>query len=139
MILISIPDKIPEQVLNYLSKKVFPKEIYVNTDLSDPLLPLDDVEIWITYGTDVTSDNLSRMSKLKWIQIFQSGVEGIPFKELKKRNVMLTNIKGIHNIPMTEYVLSVILYFTRCISRYNKYKSQKNGIEKNIRRRLTVK
>ena len=87
---------------------------------------LKDVEFWITYGFDVTKENLEQMSNLKWIQIFQSGVEHLPFDELVKRNILLSNVKGIHGVPMAEHVMSLVLYVTRDLPRF--IRDQKNHV-----------
>lgn len=89
-------------------------------------LPLEKVEVLITYGSDVTKENLDMMPSLKWVQVFQSGVEEIPFEELEKRNIRLSNVKGIHGIPMAEYTLSKMLFFSRDIKRF--INEQKNHI-----------
>lgn len=125
MLLVSLTDKLLKQHVEELSKHVYPMKIHLEPDLLRSSLPLDEVEILITYGSDVSKETLDLMPSLKWIQVFQSGVEEIPLQELKDRNILLTNIKGIHGIPMTEYVMSIILYFTRDIPRYNKYKQKR--------------
>mgnify|MGYP001352871169 CR=1 FL=1 len=63
-------------------------------------------------------ETLEKMPSLKWIQIFQTGVEQLPLEELKKRNILLTNIQDFHSIPIAEYVLTTMLYFTRSIPKY---------------------
>src|SRR5699024_1159732 len=78
----------------------------------------EEVEILISYGIDVNAAFLDRCPNLKWVQAFQSGVELFPIKELQKRNIVLTNILGIHGIPMSEYTISMILHFTRDFPKY---------------------
>ncbi|WP_428912098.1 D-2-hydroxyacid dehydrogenase [Niallia sp. Krafla_26] len=127
MLLVSLPDKLPEKEFLKLTRFVQPMEVLVEEDFLNPVnrLPLEKVEIWITYGSDITEKALNRMPSLKWIQVFQSGTEKVPIEELRKRNVMLTNIKGIHGIPMTEHVISTMLYFTKNIQKYNTNKAKR--------------
>ncbi|HET7616671.1 MAG TPA: D-2-hydroxyacid dehydrogenase [Bacillales bacterium] len=117
MLLVTI-DEVSEKQLHSLKKIVGDNEVKLETSLESSKLPLRDTEIWITYGFDVTAENLDRMPDLKWIQVFQSGVEHIPFEELEKRDIKLTNVKGIHGVPMAEHVMSIVLYVTRDIPRF---------------------
>ena len=128
MLLITIDD-MPEEKVDYISRvnKCTPT---LQTDLKNSTIPLDKVEVLITYGSDVTKETLNCMPSLKWIQVFQTGIEHMPLKELDHRGIMLTNVKGIYGIPISEYVMSVILYFTRDISRFidNKRNPKRDGL-----------
>lgn len=116
MILITI-DEMPEEHINRI-KQISQMPVYVERDLEASSVPLEKVEILITYGGGINSDLLDRMSTLKWIQVFQTGVEHIPLEEVHKRGITLTNVKGIYGTPMSEYVMSLVLYITRQIPRF---------------------
>lgn len=117
MLLLTI-DELSESQIRYLDSLDPSMPVHLETDLENSRLPLDQVEMWITYGFDVTSDNLDQMPALKWIQVFQAGVEHIPMEELNQRGVQLTTVKGIHSIPMAEYVMGMVLYYTRNMQRF---------------------
>ncbi|GAA0325966.1 D-2-hydroxyacid dehydrogenase [Bacillus carboniphilus] len=91
---------------------------YTKVSINNNQIDLKDVQVWITYGHDITPEVLEQMPNLQWIQIFQAGVEHIPFGELENRNIQLTNMKGIQTIPMAEYALSMMLYLMGNISQY---------------------
>src|SRR5699024_3600128 len=90
-------------------------------------IPYEDIEIMITYGIDEDWSliDLDKLPNLKWIQVFQTGIEQVPIKEIEKRNIKLTNVRGIYGTPMSEYVMSLILYDIRDIERYNQNKKLK--------------
>lgn len=117
MLLVTI-DEFSDQQLQRMTALNPKRPTYFESDIRNSKLPLKQTEIWITYGFDVTKENLERMPSLKWIQVFQAGIEHIPLDELKKRNIRLTNIKGIHGRPMSEYVMSIVLYVTRDMGRF---------------------
>lgn len=117
MLLVTI-DEFTDEQLRRLGELDPERATHLERDLANSRLSLEETEIWITYGFDVTPENLDRMPSVKWIQIFQSGVDHIPFGELKKRNIQLTNVKGIHGVPMSEYVMSMVLYVTRDMARF---------------------
>ncbi|HET7579482.1 MAG TPA: D-2-hydroxyacid dehydrogenase [Bacillales bacterium] len=117
MLLLTI-DEFSDEQFHRLSALNRDRPTHLAADLTSTSLPLEETEILITYGFDVTKENLDRMPNLKWIQVFQAGIEHIPLDELHKRGILLTNVKGIHGIPMAEYVMSMIFYVTRDIPRF---------------------
>ncbi|GAB3805282.1 D-2-hydroxyacid dehydrogenase [Virgibacillus kimchii] len=99
--------------------RIYSGKVEVIEDLNDEhACDWDQVEILISYGHQVNKAFLDRCSNLKWIQAFQSGVERFPLEELRKRNIILTNMVGIHAIPMSEYTISMILFFARDFQKY---------------------
>lgn len=123
MILVTIQD-MPDHILKKIEENTGRKVITDKEDLSGPI-PFSEIEILITYGRDVVSKNLDKLSSLKWIQILQTGVEKLPFEELIARDIAVTNIKGIYGDPMSEYAMSKILYFSREIDRFVEQKKEK--------------
>lgn len=120
MLLVSLPDPLPEKERGYLTAFVYPMKVYFQEKFLNAAheIPLHKIQIWLTYGSDITKEALNQMPSLKWIQVFQSGIEKVPLEELKKRGILLTNIKGIHGIPMSEHAISTILYFAKNLEKY---------------------
>ena len=56
---------------------------------------------------------ISRAPKLKWIQVAIAGVEKFLGTELVESPVILTNARGIHAIPLGEYVIGLMLMFAK--------------------------
>ncbi|HEX7063710.1 MAG TPA: D-2-hydroxyacid dehydrogenase [Bacillales bacterium] len=117
MLLVTI-DELSDRQFQRLINLSRPRSVYLERDLKNSRLDLEQTEIWITYGFDVTKENLDRMPGLKWIQVFQAGIEHIPLDELNRRGIRLTNVKGIHGIPMAEYVMGMVLYVVRDMARF---------------------
>ena len=65
-------------------------------------------------------------SNLKWIQIGAAGIEKSLFKEVLKSKVIITNASGIHADPVSEYVMSVMLYFSKMLFDFQIFKDTKN-------------
>ncbi|WP_377891519.1 D-2-hydroxyacid dehydrogenase [Alkalihalobacillus sp. R86527] len=74
---------------------------------------LDEAEVLITYGEDVTENHIQKAKQLKWIMVLSAGVEMLPFKEIKERGIVVTNARGIHSIQMAEYTLWAMLITAR--------------------------
>jgi phosphoglycerate dehydrogenase-like enzyme len=72
----------------------------------------DLTDVDILYG-DAVPTELDRAPMLKWIQLNSAGIGVAPDAPIMKSNIILTTTSGIHASSIAEYVLSVILAFTR--------------------------
>lgn len=113
-------------------ENIVEKEVYLLR--GEQNIPFEDIEIIITYGLeeDWSLIDLDKMTNLKWIQVFQTGIEQIPIEEIEKRNIKLTNVRGIYGTPIAEYVMSLILYEIRDIERFIKNKKLKKYDRKEL-------
>lgn len=75
---------------------------------------LQETEILITYGEDLNKVWIEKAPSLKWVCVMSAGMERLPFEELEKRNILVTNARGIHAIPMAEYTLGMMLSYVKC-------------------------
>ncbi|MEA1974604.1 MAG: NAD(P)-dependent oxidoreductase [Bacillota bacterium] len=67
-----------------------------------------DVEILICYNPFKTLD-ISKMKKLKWIQLSSIGIDQLPIDKLRDREIIVTNNQGGYSKPMGEWVVLSIL------------------------------
>jgi len=76
---------------------------------------MPNVDILLGYDSQMDIDTiLHRMPKLKWIHTFSAGVEKILSDEnFCQSDILLTNSRGIHGIPMAEHVLGTMLASSR--------------------------
>ncbi|MDA8353399.1 MAG: D-2-hydroxyacid dehydrogenase [Firmicutes bacterium] len=75
-----------------------------------------DADGLITYGEDLTGERLRRLPRLRWIHVISAGVEQLPFSELEQAGILVTNSRGIHEVPMGEYTVAVMLDWVRKLS-----------------------
>jgi len=106
-------------------KHIAGEEVYLLC--GDKEIPYEDIKIIITYGIEEDWEliNFNELPNLEWIQIFQTGIEKVPMDEIEKRGIKLTNVRNIYGKPMSEYVMSLILYDIREIGRFIQNKQQK--------------
>ena len=78
-----------------------------------------------------------RSDKLKWIHIGASGVDGNLFPEILKSKVMITNAKGINSKPVTEFIVSQILYFSKQLSECQEFKKSRNWSQWELAKKTT--
>lgn len=84
-----------------------------------------DTEVLLCYDPFKTLD-ISKMSKLKWIQLFSVGIDQVPRDEIRKENITLTNNKGGYSIPMGEWIVLKILEMLKHSQKF--YENQKYKI-----------
>ncbi|GEK34629.1 D-2-hydroxyacid dehydrogenase [Kurthia sibirica] len=83
-------------------------------------------EIIVSYGEDLTPENIALAQELKWLFIASAGVEKLPLTELKERGITVSNVRGIHKTPMAESVLGHILAHYRSLPTIYKEQTQHN-------------
>ncbi len=89
-----------------------------NGDLSrsnelDEILSLAEV----VYALKLPERLLDRAPQLRWIQTISTGVDKILTPELAASRVTVTNMSGIHEMTIAEYVLMVMLMFVKRMPR----------------------
>jgi phosphoglycerate dehydrogenase-like enzyme len=72
---------------------------------------LADAEI--IYGFGLPSNVIHRAPKLKWVQTTSAGVDRYLSDDLCKSKVILTNVRGMHAVPVSEFVLCQMLMFAK--------------------------
>ncbi|ASS74449.1 hypothetical protein CIG75_05230 [Tumebacillus algifaecis] len=88
-------------------------DVHVFPNLEEARDHLPEAEILITYGEDLTAEIVQTCSSLQWVHVLSAGLEHMPFSQLDKQRILVTNARGIHVGPMSEYTIGLILMFSR--------------------------
>lgn len=88
---------------------------------------LKDVEILTCYNPFETLD-ISKMKKLKWIQLSSAGIDQLPIEYVKNNGIIVTNNRGGYSIPMGEWIVLKILELLK--HSHKLYEKQKNKLWK---------
>lgn len=105
--------KLSSHLKDQLEKKFTTITFYHDKKINEAKELLPKADILLTYGEDLTDEHLKAALNVKWIMVASAGIEKLPFAELKKRNIHVTNSKGIHAVPMAEYCISMMLQVSR--------------------------
>ncbi|MBT2681487.1 D-2-hydroxyacid dehydrogenase [Bacillus sp. ISL-35] len=98
----------PAEALQEEVKKEFPQVSFeFHKGIKEDLF--FDAEIFLTYGEDLTEELIGKADKLKWIMVMSAGLDKMPFEACKKRGILVTNVRGIHKIPMAEFTIGMML------------------------------
>ncbi|KIL47262.1 D-2-hydroxyacid dehydrogenase [Jeotgalibacillus soli] len=104
----------------------FPDASFSFRRLSEAGELVSEAEIFVTYGEDLTEENILGFHRLKWIMVVSAGLEKMPFEQIKERNILVTNARGIHAIPMSEFAFGFMLqYSKRFAEMHDQQKEQK--------------
>ncbi|MFS0690282.1 D-2-hydroxyacid dehydrogenase [Sporosarcina sp. 179-K 8C2 HS] len=87
--------------------------------------PIDEFEIIVTYGEDITTKVLDRAKSLKWLMVASAGVEKMPLAEIAEKGIVISNVRGIHKTPMAETALAHILALGRALPKLAEQQKQK--------------
>lgn len=74
---------------------------------------ISEAVIIVTFGSGLTADLIKRAGQLEWIMVLSAGLENLPLKEIEEKEILVTNTRGIHKIPMAEYAISMLLQVYR--------------------------
>ncbi|BDI30150.1 3-phosphoglycerate dehydrogenase [Capsulimonas corticalis] len=85
------------------------------------LLPAIDA----AYGW-LSRDQIAQAKNLRWLQLASAGVNGLITPEIRARDLILTNAKGIHAEPITEHMFGMLLTITRRLGAA--WDRQKTGV-----------
>ncbi len=67
----------------------------------------------VLFATRIPPDVVARAPRLRWIQFTSAGVDHLWNPSLGKAKIAVTSSKGIHALPMSEFVLSCLLLFAK--------------------------
>jgi D-2-hydroxyacid dehydrogenase (NADP+) len=103
----------PEEFTVRLSSISDKFDMIICTNRKELESQIPEAEILITLFTPPDAEIIRRASKLRWIQALSAGVDLLPLKAIKERNIILTNGRGIHKIYMAEYALAAMIGLAR--------------------------
>jgi len=104
---------IKEELMERLRSE-FP-QVNFTFSTSKNITELQKAEIIMTYGEDITKETLNQALALKWLMVASAGLEKMPLREIGERNILITNVKGIHKTPMSESVMAHLLSIKRAL------------------------
>jgi phosphoglycerate dehydrogenase-like enzyme len=73
----------------------------------------DEFDLIITPTLEWLDEALAKLRRYNWIHFLSAGVDKIWNMSFDKETPILTKSSGVHALPMTEFVLAVMLYFTK--------------------------
>jgi D-2-hydroxyacid dehydrogenase (NADP+) len=120
LIILTFPEPVRLRYLNGIRDK-FPGltiDLVDHASKADPYI--GEADVLITFGpmlVDRADEVLGKAAKLKWIQALGTGVDNIADRPSLGRDVVITNIHGIHGPAMSEAAIAAMLTLARDVPR----------------------
>jgi D-2-hydroxyacid dehydrogenase (NADP+) len=117
LILLTLTPELNNQYRDRLKAK-FP-ELNVNlVDHHTKVGPyIADADILVTFAPRLSDDVLSAGANLKWVQALGTGVDNLIDRPVLRKDIIVTNIHGIHGAPVSEAAIGSMLALARDIPR----------------------
>jgi phosphoglycerate dehydrogenase-like enzyme len=111
-ILIMLPgEQIPEKQRDEIRRIAPDKVLVVTRDLEEIEAIADRVEIVVGW---VPRDLIKKFTNLRWFQQWGAGADWLlDHPELVQKDFTLTNMSGLHAIPISEHIFALLLAFAR--------------------------
>lgn len=112
MIVCTIPQNMmQEQHYRYFEERTGEKIVPAITH-EERMRLIPQAEILLTFPSTIKK-HIAHAEKLKWVFCLSAGVEELPFDELKKRQIVVSNASGVHAEQMSEHTLGIMIAFCR--------------------------
>jgi D-2-hydroxyacid dehydrogenase (NADP+) len=126
LILLTLPEPIRDDYRDRLQAR-FPE---LNIDVVDhhskvgPYIAAAD--ILLTFAPRLTDDVLRAGAKLKWVQALGTGVDNLIDRPVLRKDIIVTNVHGIHGPPVSEAALGSMLALARDLPRALRAQAQRD-------------
>jgi D-2-hydroxyacid dehydrogenase (NADP+) len=117
LILLTLPEAIRNQYRDRLRKR-FPQITIELVDHHSKVGPfIDKADALVTFAPMLSGDVLAAAPRLKWIQALGTGVDNLIDQPALRKDVIVTNMRGIHGTPVSEAAIAAMLTLARGLRR----------------------
>src|SRR5262245_37297065 len=117
LILLTFPKDVRDYYLTHLRQQ-FPELTIDLVDHHSKAPPfMANADVLITFGPMMKDAVLAHSPRLKWVQALGTGVDGIVDQPSLGKNVVVTNIRGIHGESVSEAAIMSMLALSRELPR----------------------
>jgi phosphoglycerate dehydrogenase-like enzyme len=117
LILLTLPEAIRIQYRDRLRKRF--RDIAIElVDHHSKVGPyIDKADALVTFAPMLSADVLAAAPRLKWVQALGTGVDNLIDQPTLRKDVVVTNMRGIHGAPVSEAALAGMLTLARGLRR----------------------
>jgi D-2-hydroxyacid dehydrogenase (NADP+) len=117
LILLAMPRETTTQYYSRLAR-AFPRLAIHLVDHHSKVGPhIGGADILLTFAPMITDQVVREAVNLKWIQALGTGVDNLVDLPSLRRDVIVTNLQGIHGAPMSEAAIMAMLALSRDLPR----------------------
>jgi phosphoglycerate dehydrogenase-like enzyme len=121
---------LPQDVRDFYAARLRQRFPQLQIDVVDhfskaaPFMP--ETEILVTFGPMLRDEVFASASKLKWIQALGTGIDGVIDQPSLRKDVIITNIRGIHGEPVSEAAILGMLALSRRLPDSVRYQDKRS-------------
>ncbi len=126
LILLTLPKDVRDAYAARLGQK-FPEltiDVVDHYSKAPPFMAA--VDVLITFGPMIKDEVLHNAPRLKWVQALGTGVDGVLDQPSLGKDVVITNIRGIHGEPVSEAAIMAMLALSRDLPRSIRCQDQRS-------------
>jgi phosphoglycerate dehydrogenase-like enzyme len=117
LILLTLPEPIRNQYRDQLHAR-FPELNISMVDHHTKVGPhIGGADALLTFAPMLSGEVLQATAKLKWVQALGTGVDNLIDRPCLRKDVIVTNVHGIHGPPVSEAALAAMLALARGLPR----------------------
>ena len=117
LIFLTLPEAIRNQYRDKIASKFPTLDIQTVGSREDATEAIADADILITFGAMMRNEIYRPAKNLKWVQALGTGVDNIVDMPSVGKDVIVSSIRGIHGIPMSEMAFLLMLSLSRDFPR----------------------
>jgi phosphoglycerate dehydrogenase-like enzyme len=117
LILLTLPEPVRSQYRDRLRRR-FPAAAIELVDHHSKAGPhIGSADALVTFAPMLSSQVLQSAPRLKWIQALGTGVDNLIDQPALRKDVIVTNVRGIHGAPVSEAAIAGMLALARGLPR----------------------
>jgi D-2-hydroxyacid dehydrogenase (NADP+) len=125
LILLTLPEPIRSQYRDRLRRR-FPATTIELVDHHSKAAPyIDRADALVTFAPMLSGHVLESATRLKWIQALGTGVDNLIDQPALRKDVIVTNVRGIHGAPVSEAAIAGMLALARGLPRAIRLQDQR--------------
>ena len=94
-------------------------------NVSEAAADLPETHVVASLGWEFPREAFAAAPNLKWIHALSAGVDALFYPEFIQSDVVLTNSRGVYDIPVAEHAFALLTALTRGIDRFHTFQKQK--------------
>ena len=117
LILLAMPEAVRNQYRDRLAAQ-FPEINVTLVDHHSKVAPyIASADALVTFAPMLSDHVLEQAQRLKWVQALGTGVDNLIDRPALRRDVIVTNVHGIHGAPVSEAAIASMLALARNLPR----------------------
>jgi D-2-hydroxyacid dehydrogenase (NADP+) len=117
LILLAMPEAVRNQYRDRLAAR-FPDVNVTLVDHHSKVGPhIATADALVTFAPMLSDHVLEQAERLKWVQALGTGVDNLTDRPALRRDVIVTNVHGIHGAPVSEAAIGAMLALARNLPR----------------------